>query len=62
MLQCAVVVLFKAVGNAPIMRQNIYQITASNQFQAVIQFLRKTLAWKAYDPLMSLFLELMAVL
>jgi hypothetical protein len=24
--------------------------------------LRKTLAWKAYDPLMSLFLELMAVL
>ena len=36
-----VVVRFKAVGNAPIMKQNFYKITASNRFQAVIQFLRK---------------------
>lgn len=60
LLQCAlhclistVVVRFKAVGNAPIMRQNFYKITASNRFQAVIQFLRKELAWKAGDPLAS---------
>lgn len=46
-----VVVQFKAVGNAPIMKQNRYRITASNRFQAVIQFLRKQLGWKAGDPL-----------
>ena len=46
-----VVVRFKAVGNAPIMKQNFYKITAANRFQAVIQFLRKELGWKAGDPL-----------
>ena len=46
-----VVVRFKAVGNAPIMKQNLYKITASNRFQAVIQFLRKELGWKAGDAL-----------
>ena len=44
---------FKAVGNAPIMKQNFYKITASNRFQAVIQFLRKELGWKQGDPLVS---------
>ncbi|KAH9950719.1 APG12-domain-containing protein [Amylocystis lapponica] len=48
-----VVVRFKAVGNAPIMRQNFYKITAANRFQAVIQFLRKELGWKAGDPLFT---------
>jgi len=48
-----VVVRFKAVGNAPIMRQNFYKITASNRFQAVIQFLRKELGWKAGDSLFT---------
>jgi ubiquitin-like protein ATG12 len=48
-----VVVRFKAVGNAPIMKQNFYKITTSNRFQAVIQFLRKELGWKAGDPLVS---------
>jgi Ubiquitin-like autophagy protein Apg12 len=48
-----VVVRFKAVGNAPIMKQNFYKITAANRFQAVIQFLRKELGWKATDPLVS---------
>lgn len=51
-----VVVRFKAVGNAPIMKQNFYKITASNRFQAVIQFLRKELGWKAGDPLVSTLL------
>jgi ubiquitin-like protein ATG12 len=36
------------------MRQNFYKITASNRFQAVIQFLRKELGWKAGDPLVSI--------
>ncbi len=48
-----VIVRFKAVGNAPIMRQNFFKITSSNRFQAVIQFLRKELQWKAGDPLVS---------
>jgi len=48
---CVVVVRFKAVGNAPIMKQNFYKITAANRFQAVIQFLRKELGWKSTDPL-----------
>lgn len=51
---CAVVVRFKAVGNAPIMKQNFYKITASNRFQAVIQFLRKELGWKPSDALVRL--------
>ncbi|KAI0746706.1 APG12-domain-containing protein [Daedaleopsis nitida] len=48
-----VVVRFKAVGNAPIMKQNFYKITASNRFQAVIQFLRKELGWKQGEPLFT---------
>lgn len=46
-----VVVRFKAVGNAPIMKQNFFKVTVSNRFQAVIQFLRKELGWKAGEPL-----------
>ncbi|KAG7441415.1 ubiquitin-like protein [Guyanagaster necrorhizus] len=33
------------------MKQNFFKITSSNRFQAVIQFLRKELAWKAGEPL-----------
>ena len=51
-----VVVRFKAVGNAPIMKQNFFRVTVSNRFQAVIQFLRKELGWKAGEPLVSAFL------
>ncbi len=46
-----VVVRFKSVGSAPIMKQNFYKITASNRFQAVMVFLRKELGWKGQDPL-----------
>ena len=48
-----VVVRFKGVGNAPIMKQNMYKITATNRFQAVIQFLRKELGWQSGEPLVS---------
>lgn len=46
-----VVVRFKGVGNAPIMKQNMYKITATNRFQAVIQFLRKELGWQSGESL-----------
>ncbi|KAF8908129.1 APG12-domain-containing protein [Gymnopilus junonius] len=46
-----VVVRFKGVGNAPIMKQNVYKIIATNRFQAVIQFLRKELGWQKGEPL-----------
>lgn len=46
-----VVIRFKSVGSAPIMKQNFFKITASHKFQAVVQFLRKELRWKAEDPL-----------
>lgn len=48
-----VIVRFKSVGNAPIMKQNFYKISASNRFQTVIQFLRKELGWKSGDALVS---------
>jgi ubiquitin-like protein ATG12 len=48
-----VVVRFKAIGNAPIMKNNYFRITAFNRFQAVIQFLRKELGWKQSDALVS---------
>ena len=53
LLSSVVVVRFKAVGNAPIMKQNFFRVTVSNHFQAVIQFLRRELGWKAGDPLVS---------
>ncbi|KAG0295413.1 hypothetical protein BGZ96_011786 [Linnemannia gamsii] len=46
-----VIVRFRAVGNAPIMKQNVFKITASNKFSAVIQFLRKELNYQHSDPL-----------
>lgn len=48
-----VVVRFKGVGNAPIMKQNVYKIIATNRFQAVIQFLRKELGWPKGEPLVG---------
>jgi len=35
------------------MKQNFFRVTVSNRFQAVIQFLRKELNWKAGEPLVS---------
>jgi ubiquitin-like protein ATG12 len=52
--QLAVVVRFKAVGNAPVMKQNFFKITASNRFQMVIQFLRRELHHAEKDPLVRL--------
>ncbi|KIS68491.1 putative Autophagy-related protein 12 [Mycosarcoma maydis] len=52
-----VVVRFKAIGNAPIMKNNHFRITAFNRFQAVTVFLRKELNFKPSD---SLFLYINA--
>lgn len=57
-----VVVRFRAIGNAPILKQNFYKITASNKFQAVILFLRKELNYKASDPLVNFLLNYMNVI
>ncbi|KAG0252204.1 hypothetical protein BG011_007128 [Mortierella polycephala] len=46
-----VIVRFRAIGNAPILKQNIFKITATNKFMAVIQFLRKELNYQQSDPL-----------
>src|SRR6266705_6968878 len=37
------------------MKQNFFRVTVSNRFQAVIQFLRKELNWKAGEPLACKF-------
>jgi len=42
----SVIVRFKSVGSAPIMKQNYYKITGSHPFSAVHTFLRKELGWK----------------
>ncbi|KIK50621.1 hypothetical protein GYMLUDRAFT_182511, partial [Collybiopsis luxurians FD-317 M1] len=52
-----VIVRFKAIGNAPIMKQNFFKITSSNRFQAVIQILRKELGYKGLEPLMTHFFQ-----
>lgn len=48
-----VVVRFKSIGAAPIMKNNVFKITAGNKFQAVIVFLRGQLGLKESDPLVS---------
>jgi len=48
-----VVVRFKSIGSAPIMKNNVFKITAGNKFQAVIVFLRGQLGLKAGEPLVS---------
>lgn len=46
-----VVVKFKSIGSAPIMKTTVFKVTASNRFQAVIVFLRGQIGLKASDPL-----------
>jgi ubiquitin-like protein ATG12 len=40
------------------MKQNFFRVTVSNHFQAVIQFLRKELGWRAGEPLVSMLARL----
>lgn len=56
-----VVVKFKSIGSAPIMKTTVFKVTASNRFQAVIVFLRGQLGFKATDPLVSYRPDFMSV-
>ncbi|RKP23491.1 ubiquitin-like protein Atg12, partial [Syncephalis pseudoplumigaleata] len=44
-------VRFRAAGNAPILKENRFQINASHRFHTVAVFLRKELRLKPQDPL-----------
>jgi ubiquitin-like protein ATG12 len=48
-----VVVRFKSIGAAPVMKNNVFKVTAGNKFQAVVVFLRNQLGLKVSDPLVS---------
>eukprot|EP00124_Ichthyophonus_hoferi_P004479 Ihof_evm5s499 gene=Ihof_evmTU5s499 len=46
-----VIVRFRAVGNAPIMKQNKFKIMAAEPFQAIIVFLRKQIRFNQREQL-----------
>nr|XP_031858943.1 ubiquitin-like protein ATG12 [Kwoniella shandongensis]KAA5526015.1 ubiquitin-like protein ATG12 [Kwoniella shandongensis] len=46
-----VVVRFKSIGSAPIMKNNVFKATAGHKFQAVILFLRQQLGIKKEESL-----------
>ncbi|WVN85945.1 ubiquitin-like protein ATG12 [Cryptococcus depauperatus CBS 7841] len=48
-----VVVRFKSIGSAPVMKNNVFKATAGHKFQAVIQFLRQQLGTKKEDSLFT---------
>lgn len=48
-----VVVRFKSIGSAPVMKNNVFKVTAGNKFQAVVVFLRGQLGIKQSDALVS---------
>jgi hypothetical protein len=47
----AVIVRFRAAGNAPIMKQSKFKITASESFQTVADFLRRQLKFSQHESL-----------
>lgn len=54
----AVPVRFQAVGSAPILRQKVFKVSASQKFETVVNFLRKKLECKPTD---SVFLYVNSV-
>jgi ubiquitin-like protein ATG12 len=54
----AVPIHFKAVGSAPILRQKVFKVSASQKFETVVNFLRKKLDCKPAD---SVFLYVNSV-
>ena len=51
-------VRFQAVGSAPILRQKVFKVSASQKFETVVNFLRKKLECKPTD---SVFLYVNSV-
>lgn len=50
----AVIVRFKATGNAPVLQNTYAKITAGQKFHAVIKYLRGQLGYSPSDSLVSL--------
>ncbi|KAI9634231.1 ubiquitin-like autophagy protein Apg12-domain-containing protein [Dioszegia hungarica] len=48
-----VVVRFKSIGAAPIMKNNVFKVTAGNKYATVVTFLRGQLGSKEGDPLFT---------
>lgn len=46
-----VVVRFRSIGNAPILKKSVYKISSAQRFQALTVFLRKELGYKGSEPL-----------
>lgn len=44
-------ILFKAVGNVPVMRHTTFKVTVSNRSWVAVNFLKGKLGWKAGEPL-----------
>lgn len=53
-----VTVRFQAVGSAPILKQKVFKVSASQKFETVVNFLRKRLDCKPTD---SVFLYINSV-
>jgi ubiquitin-like protein ATG12 len=51
--QDKVVILFKAVGNAPILKKSKAKINSTSQFREVIGYIRKLLKLKSDQSLVS---------
>ncbi len=52
-----VLVHFRPVGSAPILRQTKFKVTASHSFAVIIAFLRKQLHYKPTDSLVRSFVR-----
>jgi len=48
-----VVVMFKRVGNAPMLKQKKFKLSSKVKFQYVVDFLRKQLRYTNNEPLVS---------
>jgi ubiquitin-like protein ATG12 len=46
-----VTVRFKAIGQTPVLRQQVYQISAGQRFEVVANFLRNRLRFQTADSL-----------
>jgi ubiquitin-like protein ATG12 len=46
-----ITVRFKAIGSAPILKQQVYRISSDQKFSVLVKFLRKQLKYKASDSL-----------
>lgn len=48
-----IAIRFKAIGRAPILKQQVYKINSTDRFHSITLFLRRQLAYKEGDELVS---------